>query len=64
MCWEKEDLLGPVDCYSIDTIRPSTDTFAAFVVAHFDSSFDFATKSSDGKYLEDFDKLLNSVLFL
>ena len=64
MCWEKEALLGPVDYYSIDTIRPSTDTFAVFVVAHFDSSFGFATKSSDGKHLEDFDKLLNSVLFL
>jgi hypothetical protein len=54
--WEKETLSGPVNFYSIDTVRPYTDTFAAFVVAHFDRSFNFATKSSAGKYLEEFDK--------
>ena len=64
VCWEKEALLSPVDCYSVDTIRPSTDTFTAFVAAHFDNSFDFAIKNSDEKYLDGFDKLLNSVLFL
>ena len=47
-----------------DTVRPDTDTFAAFVVAHFDHGFDFATKSRAGKYLEDFDKLLDFILFL
>jgi hypothetical protein len=64
VCWEKEALFGPVNCYSIDTVRPDTDTFTAFVVAHFDRSFDFATKSSVGKHLENFDKLLDFVLFL
>jgi hypothetical protein len=58
--WEKEVLFGPVDCYSIDIVHPGTDIFATFVVAHFDRSFDFATKSSAGKYLENFNKLLNS----
>jgi hypothetical protein len=64
VCWEKEALFGPINCYSIDTVRPDTDTFAAFVVANFDHGFDFATKSSAGKYLEDFDKLLDFILFL
>jgi hypothetical protein len=64
VCWEKEALFGPVNCYSIDTVLPDTDNFAVFVIAHFDHGFDFATKSSAGKYLEDFDQLLDFILFL